>query len=335
MIAAEHRNDARERADLLGRVDLAALFVDLGLPQGRNRQWPCPNPTHAQTGKTPPVSIGRGSEGYDLWSCHGCSTGGSAVDLLRFARGLDLAEAFDALRRLAGIPELATTPRPRPTVAPAPLPDPDADRLEGDDAGTVMVEYLETRRWSAEVADAHGLYAVGHHGARWVRHPYRIGGEARWWQDRIVSPAGREPKWMSPSGMKRVVYAQDLRDTLTNTGRLLWVVEGPADAIALAHVLPDAAIVGVPGTAGVDRWAPMLKGRDVLIVTDPDDAGDKAAAELAELTVSGGGRADRLRPPADLDDWRRAYPDDDAWADAITAELDAQCPALDLEGVTR
>ncbi|MEZ5204355.1 MAG: toprim domain-containing protein [Acidimicrobiales bacterium] len=115
---------------------------------------------------------------------------------------------------------------------------------------------------------------------------------------------------MGPTGLPRVLYARDLFDALDNPAPPLWIAEGPADAIALAHLFADvdAAIVAIPGTSGVHRWAPMLADRDVLIATDPDEPGDRAAAELERLAVERGGRADRLRPPLDLDDWRRQYP---------------------------
>lgn len=324
-----------DRADVLGRVDLAALFVDLGHPQGRNRQWPCPSPMHAQTGATPPVSIGRGPDGYDLWRCHGCGIGGSAVDLLTITRGLDVADAFRAVRRLAGVPELVASPRPpAPPRSAVAAVDPDAARLDGTDAEEVMGTYLASRRWSPELAEAHGLHVVrGQRGYPRVRHPYRVRGAVQWWQDRATHPDDAGPKWASPAGLRRCLYARDLADALDPARGVLWITEGPADAIALGHLLSDAAIVGVPGTTGLERWAPMLAGRDVLILTDPDDAGDRAAAELAQLTAERGGRADRLRPPVDVDDWRRQHPDDDAWSAAITAELDRQCPAVG-SGVT-
>ena len=324
-----------DRTELLARLDLAALFADLGYPQGRNRQWPCPNPSHAQTGATPPVSIRRGPEGYDLWSCHGCGTGGTAVDLLTLARGMSVANALGAARRLAGIPELTAPPRAA-VVAEHPPPEPDDGRMGGPEADELLAAFLEHRRWRREVADAHGLFVVrDRRGRPRIRFPYRDRGETVWWQDRAIDPTD-ETKWMGPTGLQRVLYARDLFDALDNPAPPLWIAEGPADAIALAHLFADvdAAIVAIPGTSGVHRWAPMLADRDVLIVTDPDEPGDRAAAELERLTVERGGRADRLRPPLDLDDWRRQYPDDLAWSDAVAAELDRQHPAEDGE-VTR
>lgn len=294
-----------DRGDLLDRVDLAALFLEVGMIQGRNRQWTCPNPQHAQTGATPPVSIGRDASAH-LWKCHACGAGGSAVDLLRYARGLDTAEAFAELRRRGGTAPNHPT---RPTRPATPPPDPAAGRLDGTAAADVLEAYLTARQWEPEVVDVFGLYAVSGRGGRpRVRHPYRVNGETRWWQDRAVYSDDRRPKWLNPSGVARLPYAVDLHHALEDAetdGRVI-VVEGPADVIALWHLGIDAAVIGLPGTEGVHRWAPMFAGLDVLVVTDPDPAGDKAAADLAAILPERGARTARLRPPGvDVDDWRR------------------------------
>ena len=56
-----------DRADVLGRVDLAALFVDLGHPQGRNRQsLGFGNFPVAQKGRAPRPADRQGYQGH----CH-------------------------------------------------------------------------------------------------------------------------------------------------------------------------------------------------------------------------------------------------------------------------
>lgn len=312
-----------DRTDLLERIDLAELFAELGMVQGRNRQWTCPNRDHAQSGNTPPASIG-GPAGDHVWCCHGCGAGGTAIDLLRHVRGVDTAEAFAFLRERVGSPSYRP-PAPRPRTTPRPKRDPDEDRLEGDEGDDVLGRYLEARRWSTSAADAFGLYAVrGRWGHPRVRHPYRVDGVVTWWQDRLVYDNDRGPKWSNPVGLARLPYALDLSTTLTWTtdGGRVFVVEGPADVIALWHAAPWSAVIGIPGTEGVRRWAPLLAGLDVFILTDPDEAGDRAAAELAPLIYANGGRSIRLRPPLDVDDWRREI-GEEALADAVVELAEA------------
>jgi hypothetical protein len=86
-------NARRHREEILRRVDLAELLGQLGRARGlehRGKQFPCPEPAHEQTGKTPPVSITATAESYELWKCHGCDAGGTAIDALIVAgRALD------------------------------------------------------------------------------------------------------------------------------------------------------------------------------------------------------------------------------------------------------
>lgn len=312
-----------DRADILARVNLEDLFTDLGYAQGRNKLWPCPSPNHAQSGQTPPVKISH-TQNHDLWFCHACGAGGSAIDLLTLSIGYTNADAFNDLRDLTGITNHTPTPRiERPPPPPPPPLNPDAGKLSGDKADAVLDTYLEGRQWTREAADVFGLTAV-HNPQQGdaVRHPYRSDGETLWYQDR--GTAG--PKWVNPSGHDRTPHAIDLATTLAWAldpdlpGLLL--VEGPADVIAMWHISPGAAVIGIPGTEGTDRWAPMLAGLDVLILTDPDDAGDKAADTLAEQIHAVDGRSARLRPPADINDWRRSV-GDQAAADGIQRLADA------------
>lgn len=79
-----------DRDALLAAVDLRALADDLlGPPSGggRSPMWPCPSAQHAQTGRTPPVSIFTSRRGEQRWRCHGCGDGGTAIDLVLAVRG--------------------------------------------------------------------------------------------------------------------------------------------------------------------------------------------------------------------------------------------------------
>ena len=152
------------RDEILSRIDLVELLGSLTqLPvrvRGSRGQSACPSSTHAQTGATPPVSIdlARG-----LWCCHGCGAGGTAVDALMVAGGLDRAGAMNAARSLAGLavddwplpspPPRLTAPT-RPPLALTPL----------DNAATRLAEYAASRRWRVGI-----LESLGVHVARFVR----------------------------------------------------------------------------------------------------------------------------------------------------------------------
>ncbi len=314
-----------DRAVVLAIVDLEALWAELVGPRARGGGWPCPNPQHAQSGATPPVSI---TPDAGLWCCHGCGAAGSAVDLLVIL-GATVADAMTELRRRAG---MERRPGARPTGTrrvPPPQPparvavlDPSAGAIVGPPSERAMAEYLAARQWRPEAAAAFGLGVVADgRGQLRIRHPYRSGAECIWYQDRAVAD-GVQPRWLSPKGHPRVPFALDLAAALD--GPVVVVVEGPSDVVAAWHAATAAPVVGLPGTAGVSRWGAMLAGLDVLALLDADPAGDRAAAELASAVTAHGGRCARVRPPdgLDVDDWRRQV-GDEGLADAIIAAADA------------
>ena len=88
--------------------------------------WACPDPQHAQTGRTPPVSVFRSRRGEQRWRCHGCGAGGTAIDLVMAVARCDVREAFDILARRSGSQPEPAQPAHRPvaTIAHV-LPGPD------------------------------------------------------------------------------------------------------------------------------------------------------------------------------------------------------------------
>src|SRR3954470_13795052 len=95
-----------DRDAIVASVDLPGLADELlGGRRGTDRSpmWPCPNPQHAQTGRTPPVSIFTSRRGEQRWRCHGCGTGGTAIDLVMACCRIDARHAMDQLARRVGI----------------------------------------------------------------------------------------------------------------------------------------------------------------------------------------------------------------------------------------
>lgn len=304
------RSTLPDRADILARIDLEALFMEHGYPQGRNKQWTCPDPQHAQSGATPPVKISVVGD-RQVWYCHGCGANGSAVDLL-LATGATERDALATLAARAGLSDGAP-PAPAARIArtvkpakPAGPLEPNHGRIDGPEGQTILEAYLTERHWTPEAAEAFGLTAVRNpaQGIA-IRHPYRADGETVWYQDR--GREGKGPKWSNPAGHPRTIHALDLAETFHIAAKSdpphMYVVEGPADVIALWHINPGFPVIGMPGTGSVSKWAALLVGMQVLILTDPDEAGDQAGLELALAVDAAGGWGTRLRPPSDLADW--------------------------------
>lgn len=299
-----------DRDDVLGGVSIAATLEQLVGP-ARHGAYGCPSPNHAQTGRTPPVSV---DEAKGLWCCHGCGAGGTAIDALIVAHGLNTAEAFGRLREATGLecrPEAVTQPRRAPAAEPAPPPD----------AADILVAWTAARGWTSAVVADFGLTVVCDRSRKpRVRFPFRKAGGAIWHQDRAVGDA--EPKYLAPPGKPQQPYALDLAgalETAQDTG-VCWVVEGVPDVVALGHLADPAkspAVIGLPGVnyRGLPQLAQALTGCTVPIVADADPEGNGMRQRAAQLLTAAGAYPVQVRLPAgvnDLDDLRRHVGCDDA-----------------------
>jgi hypothetical protein len=312
-----------DRGELLAAVDLAELFATEGFPQGRNRQWPCP--VHdGQTGASPPVSLYL-SDSPPRWYCHSCWEHGTALDLIVATRNVTVGEAFGVLREMTGrrrrrelSPGRRLAPKPRALPTPAPAKEPTADDTTpatGPRADALMGTYLERRQWPADLATEAGLSVVTHpRRGDAVRHPFTINGRCLGWQDRTLSTAPDDKKWMTPKGSVLIPHGIDQLEYLTErpqgTLRLAILTEGPADALTVRAHWAEAIVIGCPGVNNWNRRGSVLlaaaKISLVLIAFDNDDPGTRGAVKVEhELRQY---RIDTRRVPIpdqynDLSDW--------------------------------
>jgi len=260
-----------DREDVLRAVDLVSLLEDLGQQRGlspRGNQYPCPAETHDQTGNTPPVSVSADPAGYDVWSCHSCGAGGSAIDaLLVSGRVRDISEAFEELgsKRYEPSPPCSFAPDSAIDLPPAV-----ASRIE------------EVKGWRAPTLRRLG---VGWAGARFVI-PVTDAKGSRIGTVRYLPLADKrsERKMISDRGTTRQLFPPPE----TIAGDEIWVAEGEPDAISLQEIgLPGC---GVPGT---ESWKPgwarrFERFKRAVVVSDCDAGGRKLASRVAaDLAAAG------------------------------------------------
>jgi hypothetical protein len=224
------------RDAILAETDLAELFRDeVGEPKGQ--MWPCPAPEHSQTGATPPVSI----DGQ-VWCCHACGAGGSAVDLLVVARGMDVGQALDELRLLAGMEPFKPSREPR------------AKRV-------AHYEYMDTEGgalYRQVRLDPKGFFAEHpdpDHPGRWLKG------------------MGDTPRVLYR--LPQVIEAVGLSETI-------YVAEGEKDveAIVAAGACATCNPMGAGKWSRCDS-APLHGAARVVVVADRDAPGYAHAAEVA------------------------------------------------------
>jgi 5S rRNA maturation endonuclease (ribonuclease M5) len=117
---------------------------------------------------------------------------------------------------------------------------------------------------------------------------------------------GLKVRWRDGAGERRFAWiyggnelwrAEHIRPET----RWIFITEGETDAISLVDAGLEAdgqtAVVAVPGAAAWKaEWGERLRGRDVILCTDADGAGDKAA-ERIEMDLAGvAARVARINP---------------------------------------
>ena len=279
--------------------------------RGRERRFCCPL---CGTGKRIDAahrSLSVNTE-TGAWRCHRCHAGGVLREKWQPLPPGERRRA--AAKRAFALPPLREEPDPEKAISlkarlKAARPQP----LEG----TPGAAYLEGRGLDTHQAHQAGVrYSPSWHGRPAILFPLRD-------RNGVLVAAhgrhtdGREDPKAHTDGPKSA-------GAFLTPGALeaepLVIVEGPMCALTLA-------LVGVPALAlcGTDApdWLPRRTAfRRVLVATDADDAGDRAAEKLAERLGSLGAECERLRPVG-AKDWN-----DVLQAGGIDALRAALAPAL-------
>lgn len=345
-----------DRDALLARVDLATLADGLLGPRrgtARAPTWPCPNPSHAQTGRTPPVSVFRARTGDQRWTCHGCGYGGTAIDLVMAVRHVGIREAMDVLATQANMTPLHSADEAEPRSPGPPRREQFAAlddyvracaRRLWQPSGRTVREWLTTTR--GVPADVLELNHIGADPGPVLQRrpdgvPRRAGavfpviedGRATFAQLRRLDPRPGQPRYLSVAN--RLVpnpgYAR--YHPATPVGGPVVVTEGPVDGLAAAAAGYEAAAlfgVGVAGATVARRLAGL--GPELVLALDGDDAGRAGADRLATLLRAEGRRPVTLGVPPEVGDlaaWMTSVPD---WPSTFAAVVERAQLACSITG---
>lgn len=333
------------RDRIVQSVDLAVLADELLGPHKGTRTptWPCPDEQHAQTGRTPPVTVFTTRRGEQRWTCHGCGSSGTAIDLVMATQHVDVKEALGWLAARSGVNETwKPAPFRRRGVVEEP---PDVEPHPGIEDYVTACERL---LWSRAGAEARSWLTRKRRIPRAVLRDNRIGldpgarrlhrpdgvprapgvvlpvldetGRAVFTQTRRLD-AGAEPRYLNCSAAaapnpRLALYRAEA------TGRCVIVCEGALDALSVAAGgRRSAAVLGA--ALSDERVARQLRQLDAPLVLafDADDAGDRGARRLKTLLGDERHPVLRLRPPAHLGDmnaWMAASRD---WPDSLSIAL--------------
>lgn len=358
-----------DRDRLLDTIDLGALADDLLGPRTgsvRSPTWPCANPQHAQTGRTPPVSIFRSRTGDERWHCHGCGDGGTAIDLVMTVDRCDVRTALDTLAGRAGHSAQARgTPAPRrspPPPRPERVTDPHGLTAFVDDCARrlwlpegrpvchwltrtrgIPPDVLERNRVGADPGSASQPRPAGMPSAGWAAVlPVLRDGDVVFAQLRLRSP-GRL-RYLNASADLAPNPRVGFYEPAQQRGPCVLVTEGILDALSAAAAgYRSAALFGasLPDPARPSREAArvtraLVESRERLILAlDNDDAGRRASERLRRLLDEAEPGAVPLGLPAgvnDLNEWMLKTPD---WPRELERELRTAIDAARSPSVTR
>ncbi|MFO1437330.1 MAG: DUF3987 domain-containing protein [Verrucomicrobiaceae bacterium] len=247
-------------------------------------------------------------EAEGKWRCFGkCDAGGDVIEALMRLDELDFRTACERLGGRAS--ESLPPPRAEPVKA-----KPKAESLTPAQAAKLAAaaralgeheaqcaKIAKRRGWLVETV--RGLALDGHLGLHEGKLAFLYGhGLKLRWQEK----GERRISWAF--GGNHELWRAD-RLALPQVRRVI-VCEGETDAVCLLDAGlesdADVAVVAIPGAScWRPEWHPLLHGRDVLVATDADEAGKKAAARITAALAGVAARVARLHPLALLPEDRR------------------------------
>lgn len=268
---------------------------------------------HSQDGvRTGTASVNAESGAFNCKHENSCGQRASFRQLLE-KHGIQSA-AGEAARRL----QPAFVHRP-PKQYRRPEPPAPAERFAGE-----VSDYLRGRGLSPETIKAFRVVATVRNGSPAIAMPFYDSDGSTLFNTKYRIRDGERPRW------KNFQQEKDSRPGLfgkhlaPESGPQLVIVEGELDCLSayqLGRECEGPPVVSVPSGAGNLDWIEVefswLEGFDqIVIATDADDAGEKAAGEIARRL--GIHRCSRLEMPhKDLNEWLQAGLDADTYLFAI------------------
>ena len=299
-----------DRTALLAATSLQALADDLlGPHTGSERapRWSCPNPQHAQTGRTPPLGVFRTRWGEERWRCFGCGAGGSAIDLVLAVNNTDsIRDALDFLSARTGVrADDPGHPAARPPTPRQPeCRDPEAlaayVRRCADDlwkpAGRPILDWLTQQRGLPPDILRRNLIGADVGGPNRPKGMPRAAGavlptvvddEAIYAHVRVLHPGPDRPRYLNASWDLAENPKLCRIEPTDRRHEEIIVSEGAIDGLSAAAA--GYSVVAFFGTGAPDAEVAVALARltaPLVLAFDPDGAGESGGVRLGDLLAA-------------------------------------------------
>lgn len=272
---------------------LSALRNHGHKPKRAGAGWCCRCPAHDD--RNPSLSIHAGDDGRALVNCHA----GCTVDAVCGAIGLRPADLFsdDPSRRNGRGPKTRRRSHGDETTR-KPARGEDSDTVASDATPSGGRTFPTARDAVAELERRHGprstIWTYHDAGGEPVGLTFRRDKPGRGKIVRHVWRTADGRGWVLEGGPKPhpLLYLPDL--VATPAGSRVYVTEGEkaADAARAIGLAATTSAGGAERARGSD-WSPVA-GREVVILPDHDDAGERYADDVARLATAAGAKSVRV-----------------------------------------
>jgi hypothetical protein len=270
------------RDDALQRLDVAAFFAANAIVLRRinDTEYRFLCPFHDD--REPSANVAISGEKKGMWYCHVCNIGGSPIDLLMRAKGMQYKDAITAVGAAAGLPAPKLNGQAG-KAAPSRLSEKNVE-----DWHAVALRNAELMRWF-EVKRGFTADTIA---------AFRLG----WDGERVTIPVRDETG-------RLVNVRRYLRDSKGAAGKMVGIEAGHNEARLFPLSLPipeevvlvegewDAILMHQMGftntvtvTSGAGTWKPEFTDhftdRRVIIAYDNDEAGRKGAQRVAKILAA-------------------------------------------------
>lgn len=311
------------RDAILAAVNLQGLADDLlGARIGAmsSPAWRCPDAErswHADASVRTTTFLTR--RGEQRWHCHGCGTGGTAIDLVMKRHGVGVRQSLDLLAARTGAAAPSPPPPaeergvqhdgpPRPARTPLDAWAAHAARLLWQPYGEPVLRWLvDDRGIPADVLRANcvGATAITPDHVLPTRRavagprsaspaavlPVIARNQAIHAQLRLIAPRPGEPRYLNPTGTTTRHPPLALYRPPKRLHPEILITEGILDALAANAAGYRAAAVLSPGRADAEVAVHLSRLNGPLVLAlDPDGPGDGAAARLEHHLIAHGRR---------------------------------------------